>query len=443
MPFSLFLLYLLLTFTTSALLVSSLLLPRKRAVASIGLFVFWLCNLIVPVQWLASLDLAGLSSFLRVSYLFFWSGLAFASALVLWLCRLKPPRSEQLESGSEPHQPIPRHVVFGLLIALCTYGGLSLRMAFSFPDAWDSVAYHYPIALRWLQEGTMTITSTTKWQASLPGNVEILDLLILSTRHERLLGFVQWPGLIILLLASLQLGSRLGESTAPAWPVATTTLMIPIVANQSMSGYVDLFGTALLFGSLTLVLEYCDQVKKNSARSSLLVAAGLACGLAIGAKPVFWLFAAVLVLSTSFLLSWQCGWSSPRAWRQIAVFLIAAAVPSGFWFARAALCTGNPFFPFAIHVGSLSLPGVRASEISAPGYYLPVRHWAEWLIYPWAEWKRDPVVLLTNYMVDSGLGGAFATFVMPGVAFACWLAGRRRPDLRVWLFALGVLAARV
>jgi hypothetical protein len=208
-----------------------------------------------------------------------------------------------------------------------------------------------------------------------------------------------------------------------------------------MSGYVDLFGTALLFGSLTLVLEYCDQAKKHSPRSGLLVAAGLACGLAMGAKPVFWLFAAVLFLGTSsFLLSWQCGWTSRRAWRQIAVFLITAAVPSTFWFARATFCTGNPFFPFAIHVDSLSLPGVLVSQISAPGYYLPsVRHWVEWLIYPWAEWKRDPVVLLTNYMVDSGLGGAFATFVMPGVAFACGLAGRRRPDLRVRLFALGVL----
>jgi hypothetical protein len=446
MRFSIFLLYLLLTFTTSALLVSTLLIPAKRGVAGIGLLIFWLSNLIVPVQLEALLELMEKTSALGVRYLFFWSGLAFACALVLWLTRPKRPGGEQVETISElgPNsRPASRHVAFGLLIVLSTYGVLSLRMAFSFPDAWDSVAYHYPIALRWLQEGTLSISRATNWHASLPGNVEILDFLVLSTGRDRLLGFVQWPGLIILTLACLQLASRVGKSAAPAWPVATTALMIPLVANQSMSGYVDLFGTALLFGGLTLVLEYGDRVQNSHPRSGLLLAAGLGCGLAVGTKPVFWLFAAVFVIGASgFLLSSQGGWASLRAWRGIAVFLLATAVPSGFWFARAAWCTGNPFFPFAIHVGSFSLAGIGALEMSTPENYLaPIRHWVKWFAYPWVEWQRDPGSLLTNYMVDSGLGGGFATFAMPGAAFAVWLARRRRPDLRVWLFALGVLGA--
>jgi hypothetical protein len=439
MSFSLFLLFLLLTFATGVLLVGRFLLPAKRTVAGIAVLVYWLCALIGPVQWLAALELGGMRSFLRVSHLFFWSGLAFACALALWLLRTKHRlRSEVV---TEPHRPFPIHVALGLVIVLCTYGILSLRMAFSFPDSWDSVAYHYPVALRWLQEGTMRITDSTSWRASLPGNVEILDLLVLSTGRDRLLGFVQWPGLLILLLACLQLGHRLRESATAEWPVVTTALMIPMVATQSVAGYVDLFGTALLFGSLTLVLEYCDQVRNNKereARPALLFAAGLAAGLAVGSKPVFWLFAAALVFTTFFLLSWHG--DRPSAWRRLALFLIAGAVPSVFWFARAAVCTGNPLYPFAVNLGSLSLPGVRPSDITVPDYYMTtVRHWAELFVYPWIEWKSATGFLLTNYGPSDGLGGGFATFVMPGVIFSAWLARRRRPDLRVWLLALCLL----
>lgn len=443
MQFSVFLLFLLVTLATAFLLVGRFLLSAKRTVAGIALLVYWLCLLIGPVQWLASLDLVGLRSFLDVSQLFFWSGLAFVCALALWLARTThDPRSEQIQAGREAHLRIPWHVSAGLLIVGCTYGILSLRMAFSFPDNWDSVAYHYPVALRWIQEGTMRISATTNWRASLPGNVELLDLLVLSTGSERLLGFVQWPGVFILLLACIALSRRLRESAAPEWPVVTTTLMIPIVANQSVSGYVDLFCTALLFGSLTLVLEYCDQLKNSTggrARPALLFPAGLAVGLAVGAKPVYWFFAALLVFHTYVLLSWRGG--RPTAWRQLALFLVAAAVPSVFWFARAMVCTGNPFYPFALHLGSFSLPGVHPSDITRPDYYLSsVRHWAEIFVYPWTEWKASPGFLLTNYGVDNGLGGGFATFAVPGVLFAGWSALRRRPELRVWLFALGLLA---
>jgi hypothetical protein len=442
MQFSLFLLFLLLTFATAVLLTQRFLLSAKRTVAGIALLVYWLCLLIAPVQWLAALDLAGLRSFLRVSHLFLWSGLAFACALALGLLRTRrPPTSEQIEAVSQPRRSIPRHVALGLLIVLCTYATLSLRMAFSFPDAYDAVAYHYPVALRWLQEGTMRITDATSWRASLPGNVEILDLLVLSTGRDRLLGIVQWPAVVILLLACLQLGRRLRQSTASEWAVVTTALMIPMVAIQSAAGYVDLFGTALLFGALTLVLEYCDRLRNNQegqARPALLFAAGLAAGLAVGTKPVFWLFAAALVFTTFFLLSRYGG--RPSAWRRLALFLIAVAVPSIFWFARAAVCTGNPLYPFSLHLGSLSLPGVRPSDIAPPDYYLSsVRHWAELFVYPWTEWKSSPGFLLTNYGPGYGLGGGFATFAMPGVIFAAWLARRRRPDLRVWLFSLALL----
>jgi len=437
----LLLLFLLLTFTTSVLLTKSLLPTARRTVAGIGLLVFWLCTLIVPVQCLALLEMLGLTSFLRVSQLLAWSGLALACALALYARMRLRPGIEQAESGSLRGRGLPLHMAIGLVIVLGVYGILAARMAFGAPEDWDAVAYHYPVALRWLQDGTMRITGATSWRASLPANVGILDLLVLSTGHERWLQIVQWPGVLILWLATWRLGRKLGGSAAAAWPVATTVLMFPMLARQSASGYVDLFGTALMFGGLTLVLEYCEELENRgrAARRGLLLAAGLGCGLAVGAKPVFYFCAIALTANTAFLLfrherQRQCVWPS------LAVFLAGAAIPSFFWFARATLCTGNPFFPFSLHLGSVVLPGVRASEITSQDFYLEnVRHWAELFVHPWTEWKRHTGHLLTNYTIDNGLGGGFATFAAPGVLFAAWLARRQRPELRIWLLNLGFL----
>jgi 4-amino-4-deoxy-L-arabinose transferase-like glycosyltransferase len=437
-------LVLLLTFSFSALLVWRLLLPTKRSVAAIALLILWLCNLIVPVHCLALLNFAGLISGLRPTQLLLFNGITFVCGLACSSILGRRAETNGLKNGVDRSLALPSHVAIGVCLALSVYGILAARMAFSFPDSWDAVAYHYPVALRWLQESTMRITSASAWQASLPGNVEILDWLVLSTGHERILGLVQWPSVIVLLLVCLYLGRRVGKSDRAAWPVVTTALLIPMVATQSLSGYVDLFGTAVLFGSLTLLLEYYDRLSSPTGRPrpALLLTGGLGSGLAVGTKPVFWIYAAFIFINLLILVPCLCRKFHDRAWARVALFLAGVAVPSLFWFARAAMFTGNPFYPLAVHVGPLSLAGVRASQITTQDYYLSqVRHWAELFVYPWTEWKRSPGFLLMNYGPDDGLGGGFATFAIPGLAFVCWLAMKRRVELRVWLINLVILGS--
>lgn len=412
--------------------------------AAIGTLVFWLCNLIVPLQLLAALDLAGLSSPLNLNHLFLCDALVFACVLTYWWRRAKVPATRVRGGISLRPWPLtPWHVTVGLLLILCVYVALAARMAFTYPDRYDAMAYHYPVALRWLQEGTLRINPGFNWHASMPGNVELLALLVMSPGRERLLGLVEWPGLVILALACRSLASRIGRSGLAVWPVVTTVLMIPMVAVQSTSGYVDLFCTALLFASLSLALDFFSPIQgeNKSPRLGLLVVAGLGCGLAMGAKAVYWLYAGLLIVAVVFQVLRSARDRNPHRWRAVALFLAAAALPSVFWFARGIACTGNPLFPFSVRLGLLVLPGLRPSDMNPPNFYLNhVRHWAEWFIYPWMEWKSTPGMFGTNYTTDDGLGGAFATFVMPGVLFAGWLVRRRRPDLRVWLVALLVLA---
>lgn len=434
------LLILLITFVTAALLAHRFIYPAKRGIIAMGVLVFWLCALIMPMQWAAFLNLIRLSSHIGLAQVVFWDVVSLCCALWLWLPRPTLTREQLRMHGSAPSRP-PRHVMLGLLIVVGVYVILASKLVLTFPGGWDALVYRYPVALRWFQERTLRITSATNWRASLPGNVELLDLLVLSSGRQRLLGVVQWPGVLILLMACLHLTRRLDRSALSAWPVVTTVLMIPMVANQSMSGYVDLFGTAVLLGSLAFVLEYRDQVaeaggKGPAPRPAFLAAAGLGCGLAAGAKPVFWLYAGILILVTSAMLLR----GGRGAGRQIVLFAAACALPSIFWFVRATMCTGNPLYPFAVRVGSFSLPGVRPADITDPNYYLSyVRHWAEWFVYPWTEWKSATDSLGTSYTTGDGLGAAFATFVVPGVIFSGYLAKRGHRELRAWLLGLLVL----
>jgi len=117
--------------------------------------------------------------------------------------------------------------------------------------------------------------------------------------------------------------------------------------------------------------------------------------------------------------------ASLRRPRLALIFLGATAAPCLFWFARSFAATGNPFYPLAVEIPwLLSLSGFRPSEITDPNYHLNfVRTRAEWLLYPWIEFKRHGF----NFSTGSGLGPVFATFVPVGLLYTLWSVRRLDP----------------
>ena len=181
------------TFAGSVLLGECALAEVGRGVRWIGVLVFWLCWLIVPVQLLAMPGVLGWGRPLEASDRLAVDAVILAGALLWQAWKGKPGGERRVEAGSG--ERLPGHVRAGIAIALSVYGILAARMAFTFPDAWDATVYHYPVAVRWLQEGTLRITSGTNWRAGLPGNAELLDLMVFGAGLERWVGMVQWPGL--------------------------------------------------------------------------------------------------------------------------------------------------------------------------------------------------------------------------------------------------------
>ncbi len=413
------------TAAASALLVRRF-LPGNTLISAIGFVLFWTCGALLSVQLIGFLNIIGLVPFLRPSHLLLVSAMGLACSFVV------SGRSPGAVGSRDSSAPIPRHVVLGLVCAAGIYGLLVLRILIAYPDAWDAVAYHYPVALRWLQDGTMKITTDTNWHASLPGNVEILEALVLLSGLPHLLGAVEWPAAALLLLASMAISRRFSSSKVPSYAVATTVALIPMVAKQTFSGYVDLFGVAGLFASLALVLEFHERSRDFTNRA-MLVAAGIGCGIAVGVKPVFWFYALLLTVNVAAILR--------NRWRDLGFYVAGAVLPCWFWFVRAAIATGNPLYPISLHIGPVILAGFPLSAMANDQAYLTsVRHAAEWFVYPWLEWKRAIVFPPENYTTGDGLGAAFATFVMPGLGFAAWLSWKRRPELRPWLFNLAIVA---
>jgi hypothetical protein len=343
---------------------------------------------------------------------------------------------------------LPLHLQIGVGLITAAFAVKLLDVILGFPHGWDAVAYHYPLAVRWLQDASLRIDARTDWRFSFPSNVEMITLIVLKSGAQRLIGCVQWPAVIGLVFAAAYLPRRLFRAPAGTVPVIVTLLSIPIVYYQAFEGYVDLFGAAFLFCAVALALAADDARKaRESSRETpifLALASGLACGLAVGAKPVFWAYGLVAVLGW-VLWSLQSTARNRQRLRDAPWIATGILLTCGFWFGRALGETGNPFYPLQLRVGEkVLLHGVPPSAITAEDAGLEfVRRTTEWVVYPWTEWKRHPGSWLLNYAENSGLGAAFATFVVTGILYFVWITFRKGSHARLqgsmWLAALAVL----
>jgi hypothetical protein len=159
----------------------------------------------------------------------------------------------------------------------------------------------------------------------------------------------------------------------------------------------------------------------------VVAVSGVACGISIGTKAVFYPYAAVFVLAALMALMWQRAHHGKSLIFVVLMLTLSAALPSAFWFWRAVHYTGNPVYPLQVSIaGHTIFQGYRSTTITpidVEGTH--VSSPLGWLSYPWTERKSNTGFLLLTYGVDSGLGGAFATFVPLGLVFCLYACLKR------------------
>src|SRR5579884_4306111 len=238
---------------------------------------------IIPVQAIALLQIFGVIRVVNVSEAWICEIALFITALLFAIA--SPLRSdEQRNSWGQLAFRLNKHVSIAAAIAGLTYFLFFVRAAVGFPEGYDALAYHYPVALRWLQQGTLAITGKTAWQFSLPGNLEILQMLVLSTGLDKALAIICLPFTALILFNVWILCRRLLYCSRTAVAVVVMVATIPVVCYQTFSGYVDLFGTSMLLSSFSLL--YCTR-HLETGRAGNVIVSGVACGIAAGTKPTF------------------------------------------------------------------------------------------------------------------------------------------------------------
>jgi hypothetical protein len=282
----------------------------------------------------------------------------------------------------------------------------------SFPSGSDALIYHLPLATRWLQEGSLAIPPSGAWRFSMPGNAEIGMMILLSSGWQSAAVIASWIPAATVALSTYLLAIWIsGAQRIPSIMCTLLVLSIPMIEAQTFSAYVDLLGTAGILAAVALILTSAREAP--ALRPAVWFLSGLMCGISIGTKPVYYLYAALFCMFAACVL-WVRRSTGPHLrFRSAALLVIGVLLPSIFWFARAVKQTGNPLYPIQVKVaGRIVLPGYERSEITHPDFELnAVRSPVEWPLYPWTEWKKITGYLKVPYGEGDGLGAAFATFV--------------------------------
>lgn len=159
------------------------------------------------------------------------------------------------------------------------------------PNTWDSMDYHMPRVLYWIQNRTVEFYPThfASQNQLAPGAEYIVMHLRLLGGSDRLANFVQWYAMIGCMVASAHLCARFGLGRTPALCSALFIATIPMGILEASSTYVDYVLTFWVMGFACFTLRP-EEPGRADALSRLLP--GLTLGLATLTKATAYLYAA-------------------------------------------------------------------------------------------------------------------------------------------------------
>ncbi len=261
---------------------------------------------------------------------FFRCSLLLGFASFLLVRRFVPPAPvPAAESPTEnPSRALLVAVAGSLLVLLL----VNLRVAAAYPpNNYDTLTYHLPRVMYYLGHGTLAqFQSEDIRQVYFPFNYNLLQLfcLIYSPPHEviNFINVIAWvvAGLGVYRI-SRQCHCSSNASLIATWLALTSTEVLA----QSTSTNLDLSTGAALFATVVFGLRW-----RQTGRSRDAVLAGLAAGLAGGAKltVVFFGPAVVLLLLVFWFQHWRRAGArsflaETRPWVIPAILAIILAVP--------------------------------------------------------------------------------------------------------------------
>ncbi len=263
-----------------------------------------------------------------------------------------------------------RWALFILAAGFAFCAAVLLAQSLQPPLATDSLTYHLPAAVEWLQEHRLSLFQTWFFNPAntfspLAGSL-FQAFLIAPLHNDALARFAQIAPWAMVFLIAAQLGS---DRRCAAVAALALVLSRPFI-SESILAKDDLFVAAFF---LAAVAELSPGRISTSLSPFRL---GIAIGLLLATK-----FTALLTLPILLLVAdapVRAGWRG-RQW------IIAIGLPlliAGPWYLRNLLRWHNPFYPIRIDLLGLHLPGLLPPlhsqttrslagllEVLAGGYY--------------------------------------------------------------------------
>jgi Dolichyl-phosphate-mannose-protein mannosyltransferase len=310
----------------------------------------------------------------------------------------------------------------------------SLVVAYVLPPyAFDALWYHLTTVAGWLQAQRMALNPLALWSSVYPLNGEVFFTWpAVFLRNDTFIDAVQLGFAAIGAIAVAGIARDVGLQARNAAAAGFLFFLTPIVISESTTNYVDLIFTSTFLLAFYFLLRFLRSLQLGRPDTQLVALAGIAAGIALGAKSLGLLCCGVLLL----LLLGHVAFATltgrvrlPTAVLSFCLFIVPLIALGGFWYARTWARFGNPVYPVRVTVlGYTLFGGLPLKDFLSTPLFYSGPWWKEVL---WT-WHQDQLgwVKAHYYTYDgrpSGFGplwGYLAAPLLP--AFALTMLVRNR-----------------
>ena len=270
-----------------------------------------------------------------------------------------------------PADPLSRYLswaAIGIAVMVAAHWATGVQSSWANGmSGFDTMWYHAPFAARFAQEGSINalhFTDPEYLHWFYPQNSELLHASgIVLFDHDLLSPLLNLGWLGLALLAAWCIGRPYGQAPLTllaAAVVLDTNTMVPREPGNAAN---DIATAALLLAAAAILV---NGVREREPAAGVLVAGGLAAGLALGTR----LTMAVAVVALTAGVIWL---ARGNRLRTAAIWIAAVLATGGFWFARnMGHAAGNPFPWLADTFGFLPGPqrGLEGRDPFSVAHYL-------------------------------------------------------------------------
>lgn len=315
-------------------------------------------------------------------------------------------------------------VRWSAMVAGCIVSLFLLEAVTRPPTGWDTAVYHLPLAVKWLQQGSLAFIQES-WKFQMPSNGELFPLFLMYLGNERVLSLTSLPFTLLAILAVYSLTKRVSGSGEGALLAAVGFGTMPIVLYNTFNVSVDMFAASFFLSSTGLLVGFFQQQPQSGEnRLSLVAMAGLAFGLGLGARyiygPLFLFMIGLCVLLSIYRVVPLRVGRLKQVLLTTVTFMAGSLLPSIFWYMRNFMATGNPMHPLQFSLGDHGIQVSAKALLERPRVIFPHVQGADsclvasdhnvmhWLVSPWKDcW----IAGLDHYSENWGLGAVFTAFV--------------------------------